>query len=117
MGEILLPNELEQPTEGAGAIIVFNRKQTDLFVLMKKWTDFLLQGNCDKCAPCREGIFRLAEIIEREINNPNKHSLDEFFKAREQTLQDLFFVLEQTSFCALGKCAVIPFRSLIKKLK
>ncbi|MBU1683942.1 hypothetical protein KKC56_00535 [Patescibacteria group bacterium] len=117
IGEILLPNELKQQVGGSGAIIIFNRQKTNPFALMKKWTDFLLQGNCDKCVPCREGIFRLAEIIKREINNPNKHSLDKFFKAHKQTLQDLFFVLEQTSFCALGKCAVVPFRSLIKKLK
>lgn len=104
IGEILLPNELNQPVRGAGAVIVFNRGKTNLFSLMKKWADFFLEGNCDKCAPCREGVFRLAEMIEKE-------------KIDKETLEDLFFVLEQTSFCALGKSVAVPFRSLINKLK
>jgi len=117
IGEILLPNELNQPVGGAGAIIVFDREQTNPFILMEKWIDFFLAGNCDQCVPCREGIFRLAEIIKKEIYNSNKHSLDEFFDINKKTLDDLFFILEQTSFCALGKDAVISFRSLINKLK
>ena len=104
VGEILLPNELNQSVKGAGAIIVFNRKKTNLFSLMKKWTDFFLEGNCDKCVPCREGVFRLAEMIRKE-------------RIDKKTLGDLFFVLEQTSFCALGKSIVVPFRSLMDKLK
>ena len=99
-----MPNELNQPVRGAGAVIVFNRGKTNLFSLMKKWADFFLEGNCDKCAPCREGVFRLAEMIEKE-------------KIDKETLEDLFFVLEQTSFCALGKGVAVPFRSLINKLK
>jgi len=103
-GEILLPNELNQPVKGAGGIIVFNRRKVNLFSLMKKWADFFLEENCDKCVPCREGVFRLAEMIKKE-------------KIDKKILEDLFFVLEQTSFCALGKSIVTPFRSSINKLK
>jgi NADH:ubiquinone oxidoreductase subunit F (NADH-binding) len=103
IGEILLPNELNQSVGGAGAIIVFNRKKTNLFSLMKKWIDFFLEGNCDKCTPCREGVYRIAEMIEKE-------------KIDKKILKDLLFVLEESSFCALGKGVVVPFRSLINKL-
>ena len=106
MGEILLDNELNRPVKGLGAIIVFNRKKTDLFSLMEKWFDFFLKANCDKCLPCREGIFRIAEIVKKGKIDPED----------KKTLEDIFFVLEETSFCALGRGAVVPFRSLINKL-
>lgn len=103
VGEILLPHELNQPVGGTGAIIVFNRQKTSLLSLMNKWADFFLKGSCGKCVPCREGVFRLAEALKKQKNN-------------QETLENLFFVLEQTSFCALGKGIAIPFRSLIKKI-
>ena len=102
-GEILLPNELKQQVTGQGAIIIFNRKKTNLFFLMKQWTDFFLAENCDKCLPCREGIYKLAEMIEKR-------------KVDKKLLKDITFVLEETSFCGLGKISAIPFNSLIDKL-
>jgi len=102
-GEILLLNELKQQVTGQGAIIIFNRKKTDLFSLMKKWVDFFLAENCDKCLPCREGIYRLAKMIEKK-------------KIDRKLLKDMTFVLKETSFCGLGKISAIPFNSLIDKL-
>lgn len=103
IGEILLPNELNRPVGGIGAIIVFNRKKTNIQFLMKKWIDFFLTENCDKCTPCREGVFRISEMINKGIIDP------EIFK-------ELCFVLTKTSFCPLGKCLVLPFQSALKKL-
>ena len=102
-GEILLSSELDQQCKGVGSIIVFNRKQTDLFSLMKKWADFFLEENCDKCIPCREGSYRIAEMIKKE-------------KIDKKILDDLFLVLEESSFCALGRGIPLPFRGLITKL-
>ena len=102
-GEILLSDELNCKIEGMATIIVFNAKETEPFALMKKWTDFFLKENCDKCTPCREGAFRINELVE-------KKEID------DKILEDLFFVLENTSFCPLGKGMVIPFRSLVNKL-
>lgn len=102
-GEILLPDELNQKARGAGAIIVFNRKKTDPLSLMKKWVKFFLKENCDKCVPCREGVYRIAEMLK-------KKEID------RELLDNLFFVLEETSFCSLGRMIVVPFSSLINKL-
>ncbi len=103
MGKILTPDELDKPIQGLGSIVVFNKNKTDPFKLMEKWVKFFLKSNCDKCVPCREGMFRLAYMIEqREIDN--------------QLINDLFFVLKNTSFCALGKGSVIPFKTLIEKI-
>jgi len=37
-------------------------------------------------------------------------------KIESEVLKDLWLVLEETSFCALGKSVATPFRSLIKKV-
>lgn len=102
-GEILLPNELNCQIKGMATIIVFDAKKTEPFVLMKEWTDFFMKENCDKCTPCREGAFRINELVEKkEIN--------------KEILNDLFFVLESSSFCPLGRGMATPFRSLINKI-
>lgn len=103
IGKILLSGEINREVGGAGAIVVFNTKKTEPFSLMKKWAKFFMAENCDKCLPCREGVYRIAEMIEEE-------------KIDKDLLEDLFFVLEKTCFCALGECLVTPFRSLVNKL-
>lgn len=102
-GEILLPNQLEKKIKGIATIIVFDRRKTDLFKLMQNWIIFFLRENCDKCTPCREGAFRIAEMLD-------KKSLD------RKVLKDIFFVLDTTSLCPLGKIMVNPFKTLIEKL-
>lgn len=103
MGEILLPQELNKQIEGIGCVVVFDKKKTDLLKLMKEWTTFFLAENCDKCTPCREGIYRIDEMI-------NSKKLD------KKTLDDIYFVLKETSFCPLGKNAYKPFETLIRKI-
>jgi NADH:ubiquinone oxidoreductase subunit F (NADH-binding) len=102
-GEILLSNELNQTVKGAGALIIFDKKKTSPDFLMKKWADFFLQESCGKCVPCREGVYRIAEMVKSE-------------RIDKKTMQDILFVLENTSLCGFGKCVVAPFRSLIDKL-
>lgn len=102
-GEILLANETKQIVGGSGSIVIYNKNKTDVWDLMKKWLDFFMEENCDKCTPCREGTYRLMEMVrDRQFDN--------------QILDDLLFVLENTSFCALGKSVPVPFRSAVKKL-
>jgi len=102
-GEIQIPEELNQLVRGQGAIIVYNRKTTNLDTLLQKWANFFNKENCDKCVPCREGVYRIKEMVDN-------HKID------EQALEDILFVMNETSFCALGKAAVVPFKSLIEKI-
>ena len=101
-GEIFLSKELDKPVRYLASIIVFNLK-TDPYSLMGKWVNFLMKGNCDKCVPCREGLYRLSEMIKKR-------------KIDKNTLEDLFLVLEETSLCPLGRGATVPFKSLISKV-
>jgi len=103
MGEILLEKELNKQVQGIGCIVVFSAKKTNPIALMKEWTTFFLAENCDKCTPCREGIYRIDEIIKKG-------------KFDKQVLSDIFLVLEKTSLCPLGTNASLPFKTLIKKV-
>lgn len=103
-GEIMLSEELNKPVYGAGSITVFNKKETDIYSLMEKWAEFYHKGNCDKCAPCREGAYRIYEMIKARNIDMEK-------------LEDIFLSLKKTSFCSLGRGMPLPFESLIKKIK
>jgi [NiFe] hydrogenase diaphorase moiety large subunit len=100
-GMILLPEETGVSLNCLGSIIIYNREKTDPFLLMSKWVDFFLEGNCDKCTPCREGLFRIKEMIDKK----------DFSE-----INDLFFVMEKTSLCPLGKAAISPFSTLLEKI-
>lgn len=103
-GEILLSQETNKKVGGTGGIVIFDQAKTDLYELMKFWIVFFMRENCDKCTPCREGTYRILKMLEKK-------------KLDKKVLEELFFVLENTSFCYLGKSVVVPFRSAIKKLK
>ncbi len=100
-GTIMLESEIDKKVEGLGSIIIYDKEKTDTSLLMKKWVDFLLVGNCDKCTPCREGLYRIMEMIE---------------KGEYEDIEDMFYVMEETSLCPLGKVAVIPFKTLLEKI-
>ncbi|MFH1749899.1 MAG: NADH-ubiquinone oxidoreductase-F iron-sulfur binding region domain-containing protein [bacterium] len=102
-GEIQLSGELNQGVRGQGAIVVYDKYNTDPDELLEKWVEFFYQENCDKCVPCREGIYRIREMLQNQT-------------IKVQVLKDIFYIMEETSFCALGKTAVVPFKSLIEKI-
>lgn len=109
-GEILLSDELEGPVKGLGSIIVFDKRKTNPLQLMKEWAYFFLKENCDKCTPCREGIYRLTKILEEKTAPSSLKNQD------KKTIKDIFFVLEKTSLCSLGRIAVPSFKTAIEKL-
>jgi len=102
-GEIMIMEELNRPATGAGSITIYNKKKTDVFVLMEKWAEFFHLGNCDKCVPCREGAYRLYEMVKSK-------------KLDYDVLDNLFLSLKESSFCALGRGIPVPFVSLIEKV-
>lgn len=103
-GGIYLENELSQKIEGLGSIIVFDKRNFKSLAFMKNLTTFFMEHNCDKCAPCREGVYRISEIL----NQKNKFD--------QKTLDDLFFVMEETSFCGLGKGAPCSLKGIVEKV-
>jgi NADH:ubiquinone oxidoreductase subunit F (NADH-binding) len=104
VGEIVDSAKMDKPVSGAASITVFDKSNTDILKLMDGLADFFLNGNCDKCVPCREGIYRI-KILLKEKNI----DFDE--------LEALFQNLEKASFCALGRGAPTALRGLLRLIK
>lgn len=101
-GHILLPVELDVKLNGCAALKVYDRSKTNLKKLMFTWAEFFQRENCDKCVPCREGTFRFFQMLQDD-------------RLDVELLRDLIFVLENSSLCALGRAAAVPFKDLIDK--
>jgi NADH:ubiquinone oxidoreductase subunit F (NADH-binding) len=102
-GKILTMEELANKVSGSGAIIVYDQAKTDPRALMQKWLDFYFRENCGKCVPCREGVYRLREILKQtEID--------------WELVKEICLVLREASFCPLGKSVAVPLESLIAKV-
>lgn len=93
--------ELHETVGGAGSIIVYDKEKTNLEDLMKKWINFYYNENCGKCVPCREGVYRIKEMLDNG-------------KIDEEKLKDILFVLRESSFCPLGKSVTAPFETIEK---
>ncbi|MDD5146134.1 MAG: NADH-ubiquinone oxidoreductase-F iron-sulfur binding region domain-containing protein [Candidatus Pacebacteria bacterium] len=102
-GAIMTPNELDQPIKGAGAILVFNKQNTDPLQLMAGWAEFFIRENCDQCTPCREGVYRLKEALAKG-------------EIKKEAIDEVLLALEKTSFCPLGKSISTPFKTALQKL-
>jgi NADH:ubiquinone oxidoreductase subunit F (NADH-binding) len=102
-GDIFVQSELNKPLHAAGSLIVYNKKKTNLYKLMEEWATFFDFEDCDRCAPCREGAYRMLQMVKSK-------------KIDKRLLEDLTLVLEQTSFCPLGKSIPTPFKSLVEKV-
>jgi NADH:ubiquinone oxidoreductase subunit F (NADH-binding) len=102
-GKIFLQNELEQTGCGMGAIVVHFFSKTEPRALMQKWVNFFAEKNCGKCVPCREGVYRLQEILTRE-------------EIDYATLKEILHNLRESSFCPLGKVVAVPLESFLEKV-
>ncbi len=99
-GEILAEKDLERPVCGAGTIVVYDHK-TDTIKLMKKWINFYVNENCGKCVPCREGIYRVKEMLNSKNINWD-------------LMKEILINMQKTSFCGLGTSMPTAFLSLME---
>jgi len=102
-GEVLNNKQLNKLVGGVGSITIYNAGKYKPEEMMKKWIDFLANESCGQCAPCREGIYRLSEIINSD--NPNW-----------KLIQELLNNLDEASFCGLGGAAPVAIRSYKKNI-
>jgi len=82
---------------GSGAILVLDETH-DMAELSRSIARFFAGESCGKCVPCREGTFRLAEILDELMNNRGS--------AEQLTLiRNLKSVMTGSCFCPLGQGA------------
>ncbi len=103
-GLVLNSSQLEkQKMVGAGSIEIYKKSITSREILLK-WFDFYNQESCGKCAPCREGSFQLYKLVKESKTIPWKE------------MKPILEVLEETSFCALGRSIPVPVYSYLKNI-
>ncbi|MCU0724147.1 MAG: FAD-dependent oxidoreductase, partial [Planctomycetes bacterium] len=69
--------------------------------------DFLREESCGKCAPCREGIERMLQILTGVCEGRGK-------EGDVETLEELGRTLKDFSLCGLGQTAPNPVLSTIR---
>jgi len=91
---------------GSGGMIVMD-EDTCMVDMAKYFVSFLEGESCGKCLPCREGLQRMREILDRITEGEGRNSDIRF-------LEELSATLMETSLCALGSTAPNPVLSTIR---
>ncbi len=102
-GQVLNISQLKSPATGAGSITVYSIEKHSPIALIRHWIRFFERESCGQCTPCREGTYRLNEIV---------HSS----KPDWETFAQLLVNLKDTAFCGLGCAVPIPISSFIRNV-
>ena len=106
-----LPIDYEQLTKagsmmGSGGMVVMD-DSTCMVDVARYFMEFLEDESCGQCFPCREGTQRMREILTR-ICEGNGHEDD------LAILEDLAWVMKETSLCGLGPTAANPVLTTLR---
>ena len=99
--------QLNKKFSGLASIIIYDINKSEKDVVMK-WLDFFKNESCGQCVPCREGTYRLRNIMEEYFTTG---------KLDKEVFEDLIFSLQNTSFCPLGRISVNAMLSYFKNIK
>jgi len=102
-GEVLNEKQLKKGVGGSGSIKVYSMKKYKPKQLIMHWLNFFLDHSCGQCTPCREGVFRLTEIMQSP-------------KPDWPLFTELLNNLEEASFCGLGCVVPVPIKSYIQNV-
>lgn len=102
-GEILNSSQLDCLAVGAMSLTVYRTSEWKARDLFRHWIGFFMTESCGQCTICREGTYRLFEVI-----NSKKPDWQLFF--------DLLDSLSETSFCGLGLSVPTAIRSYVKNV-
>jgi NADH:ubiquinone oxidoreductase subunit F (NADH-binding)/(2Fe-2S) ferredoxin/NAD-dependent dihydropyrimidine dehydrogenase PreA subunit len=91
---------------GSGGMIVMNDR-TCMVDVARYFVDFLCDESCGKCAPCREGLVSLREVLTRITRGEGR-------EGDLELLDDLGAVLADGSLCGLGQTAANPVLSTLR---
>jgi len=91
---------------GSGGMIVMD-DTTCMVDIAKYFMNFLKDESCGKCTSCREGTRRMYEILDGITQGKGKESDIEL-------LEELSWVMQEASLCALGQTAPNPALSTLR---
>ena len=106
-----LPVDFDQLTKvgsmmGSGGMIIMD-ENTCMVDVARYFLNFLKDESCGKCLPCREGIKRMLEILNRICEGKGEEGDVELLREIAQTVQE-------TSLCALGGSAPNPLLTTLR---
>lgn len=94
---------------GSGGIVVYD-ETTCMVDSAKFFIEFCMKESCGHCAPCRIGLVRIYEILDRITRGAGvKEDLD--------LLEKLCKVVSKASLCGLGQTAPNPVMTTLKYFK
>jgi NADH-quinone oxidoreductase subunit F len=94
---------------GSGGMIVMDERSCMVDVA-HYFLKFLVEESCGKCTPCREGVRRMYEIVDRICNGNG-------VEGDIEHLEELGKAIGLGSLCALGQSAPNPVLSTLKFFK
>jgi NADH:ubiquinone oxidoreductase subunit F (NADH-binding)/NADPH-dependent glutamate synthase beta subunit-like oxidoreductase/(2Fe-2S) ferredoxin len=94
---------------GSGGMIVMD-ENTCMIDIAKYYMNFLKAESCGKCFTCRKGTQRMFEILD-DISS-GRGTMEQL-----QLLEDLAYVVKDTSMCGLGQSAPNPVLSNLRYFK
>ncbi|QCX34094.1 NADH-quinone oxidoreductase subunit NuoF [Caloramator sp. E03] len=94
---------------GSGGMIVMDDR-TCMVDVARYYIKFLSEESCGKCAPCREGIKRMLEILTDICEGRGKEEDIEL-------LEEICSMVESAALCGLGKTAPNPVITTLKYFK
>jgi len=106
-----LPVDFDELTKsgsmmGSGGMIVMD-EDTCMVDLARYFLNFLVEESCGKCVPCREGVWRMLQIVTDICEGRGKEEDIEL-------LEDLSDSIRDTALCALGSTAPNPVLTTLK---
>ena len=94
---------------GSGGMIVMDQDNCMVDVA-RYFLDFLKEESCGQCNPCREGIKRMLEVLNRICEGDGREGDIEL-------LQELGGMVRNFSLCGLGTSAPNPVLTTIRYFK
>ena len=91
---------------GSGGIVVMDEK-TCMVDTAKYFLNFTVDESCGKCVPCREGLKRMYDILDRITKGKGEEE-------DMETLEELATTIKEASLCGLGQTAPNPVLTTLK---
>jgi NADH:ubiquinone oxidoreductase subunit F (NADH-binding)/(2Fe-2S) ferredoxin len=91
---------------GSGGMVVLDEDNC-MVDMAKYFLDFVQSESCGKCTPCREGTKRMLDILDK-ISKGEGSEEDLIY------LEELAYMIAQSSLCALGGTAPNPVLTTLK---
>lgn len=120
-GTFISPGELDTPltfegtraigaTLGSGVVMLFD-DAVDLRQILLRIAEFFREETCGQCVPCRIGVTRQKETLERLIAQRPLISREREFRL----VQEMAQVMRDASICGLGQTASSALTSAVQR--